>query len=81
MVFNDKMITIYNVCFDPKNEVAIDNNEIYDKQIVELLKNGDYSNESPHFLQEKSLMYGNFIQQTPYSGAIAIVYARQINKN
>ena len=68
VVFNDKMIIIYNACFDPKNEVAIDNNEIYDKQIVELLKKGDYSNDSPHFLQEKSLQYGNFIQQASHGG-------------
>ena len=72
VVFNDKMIIIYNACFDPKNEVAIDNNEIYDKQIVELLKKGDYSNDSPHFLQEKSLQYGNFIQQASHGGEVMI---------
>lgn len=38
IMFNDKMIIIYNGNFNPASEVSIDNNEAYEKQIIEKLK-------------------------------------------
>ena len=38
IMFNDKMIIIYNGNFNPASEVSVDNNEAFEKQIIEKLK-------------------------------------------
>ena len=38
IMFNDKMIIIYNGNFNSASEVSIDNNEAFEKQILQKLK-------------------------------------------
>ena len=53
-MFNDKMIIIYNGNFNPASEVSIDNNEAFEKQIIEKLKQKkDCPSDNPLNFNEK----------------------------
>ena len=54
IMFNDKMIIIYNGNFNPASEVSIDNNEAFEKQIIEKLKQKkDCPSDNPLNFNEK----------------------------
>lgn len=53
-MFNDKMIIIYNGNFKPASEVSIDNNEVFEKQIIKKLKaKRDCPSDNPLNFYEK----------------------------
>lgn len=75
IMFNDKMIIIYNGNFNPASEVSIDNNEAFEKQIIEKLKQKkDCSSDNPLNFNEKIPLMTQSVLMGLDGGVLAFLY-------